>query len=305
MSMTTSGIYSPTSYTIPVKSLTKPIHVAIIGDIHRDASGFSKRAWTHHLRKLKSLAEVGDLYAALIGDYMDFASTSEKKAVRDVHESTLKKWDNDAIADTERIAKELLGCGIKGFLFALNGNHSWEFRTNHLASYGTSALQEAGHPPGLADTDHLLAHLLGTVCPGVMTICNMVFEYQSSRLSYKWCAHHGRGGGSTVGAALNPIEKMAGAVEADIYVQGHTHQMAAAKRVRIHLGQDNKTRHKTITLIRNGSFLKAYEDGEPNHVVDSLMMPAHLGASIIRFDLFKDKNPDGSRALVAEQMVMF
>lgn len=303
MSSKTSSIYSATKYEIPITCMKKPIHLAIIGDLHRDAPGFSKRAWAHHRRKLRSL---DNLYGVLIGDYNDFASTSEKKVTRDVHESTLMKWDHAAIDDTEKVVDELKSCGFLGFLFALNGNHSWEFRTNHLASYGTSALQERGYPPMLPDSDHLLAHMLGTTCPGVMTLCNMVFNYKGCKLSYRWCAHHGKGGGSTVGASLNPIEKMAATAEADIYVQGHTHQMAAAKRVRIQLGPDDITRHKTITLVRNGSFLKAYEDGQPNHVVDALMTPAHLGGAIIRFDLFNDTDAKtGRRSFHAEPMVMF
>lgn len=300
MSLKTSGIYSPCSLTVPVKSLSKPIHLAVIGDLHRDAPGFSKRAWAHHVRKLKSL---DNLYGILIGDYNDFASTSERHATRDLHESTLKTMDHNAISATERVAKDLEACNFKGFLFALNGNHVWNFETNHLAAHGTAALQERGYPI-VADTDHLLAHMLGTTCPGVMTICNLTMDYNGGQTSLKICAAHGKGGGSTVGASLNPIEKMAGNMEADIYIQGHTHQMAAAKRVRIML-RNNKTVHRPLTLIRNGAFLKAYEDGEPNHVVDSMMTPSYLGGSIIRLDLFRDKEKDGTKTLAVEQMVMF
>ena len=299
--MLTSGVYSSSQFTIPVKSITRPVHIAVLGDLHRDAPGFSSRAWNHHRRKLKTLE---NLYCILIGDYNDFASTSERKAIRDVHESTLKGWDHDAIVKTEKVATELRDCGFLGYLFALSGNHTWEFRTNHLASHGTAALQERGYPI-VADSDELLAHILGTKCPGVMTICNVTFDAAGCKTTIGICAHHGKGGGSTVGASLNPVERMASAAEAHIYIQGHTHQMAAAKRCKLKLHQ-GVTQHQTITLLRNGSFLKAYEDGEPNHVVDSLMMPSYLGASVLRFDLFreKDKKTD-KRVLSLETMVMF
>lgn len=297
--MKTSGIYSPCAYTVDVKSLKRPIHLAVLGDIHRDASGFSSRAWRHHRRKLSTLE---NLYGILIGDYLDFASTSERKQMRDTHESTLKRMDIAVIDDVEKLAAEIQGCGFLGIAFLLNGNHVWEFTTNHLASFGTSALQQRGYPI-VPDSDHLLAHILKTNCPGVMTICNFTLHYHGARLSYKIAGHHGKGGGSTIGSALNPIEKMSSNVEADIYVQGHTHQMAAAKRVRICLA-DNKTKHRTITMIRNGSFLKAYEDGEPSHVVDSQMTPAHLGGAVIRFDLFNEEIK-GQKTFSAETMVMF
>lgn len=93
-------------------------------------------------------------------------------------------------------------------------------------------------------------------------------------------AHHGTGGGGTLGSAINRKAKLQEIVHGmDFYMAGHDHQLVAGSR-NILLPKRDKIIHQRIHYIDTGSFLDWNESYAEKH-----MMPlGKLGAPRLRFD---------------------
>jgi hypothetical protein len=106
----------------------------------------------------------------------------------------------------------------------------------------------------------------------------LLVVYHVGDQEYNLYVRHGRGGGATMGAAVNRLEKQERIIDADVYVSGHTHtQVAFPKNTFVRDG-DRVVRKKRL-FICSGSFL-GYED----YAAVAGFPPAHIGAPRIFFD---------------------
>lgn len=106
----------------------------------------------------------------------------------------------------------------------------------------------------------------------------LVVVYHVGDQEYTLFVRHGRGGGATMGAAVNNLERQERIIDADIYVSGHTHtQVAFPKNVFVREG-DEVVRKKRL-FVCSGSFL----GWEPYAAVAGYA-PAHIGAPRIFMD---------------------
>ena len=144
----------------------------------------------------------------------------------------------------------------------LNGNHYGEFQSG-------------------ITTDQKLADMLQCRFLGVASLVQIQFVKGTKPFaSVILYAHHGKGGGATIGGSMNPVQRMQLIAEADIYLMGDNHQKSVAFDSRIRLGMGGgkvKVRDRKILLARTGSFLKAYEDDQKSYVADMCLKPADLG----------------------------
>jgi hypothetical protein len=159
-----------------------------------------------------------------------------------------------------------------------NGNHDWQFTTGRFNGRWASEV--------LAES--LGAKHIGYVAYSVVRLMN-VAEGLNSRIDIVSC--HGRGGGRRIGAGFNTIEDMSYIFEgADIYAQGHNHQLGGVPSARLKVdfcrGTDKlMLTDKVISFIRTGSSMQGYKAGERTYVSDNLMKPCALGfpISVIEF----------------------
>lgn len=107
---------------------------------------------------------------------------------------------------------------------------------------------------------------------------SVLVRYLVGDQTYDLYLRHGAGGGGTVGAQVNRLEKQAGIIDADIYVSGHTHTQVAFPRDVFVMEGDKPVRKKRL-FVCSGSFL-SYED----YAATAGLPPAHIGAPRIYLD---------------------
>ena len=107
---------------------------------------------------------------------------------------------------------------------------------------------------------------------------SLLVVYHVGDQEYNLFLRHGRGGGATMGAAVNNLEKQERIIDADIYVSGHIHtQVAFPKDIFVREG--NRVVRKKRLFVCSGSFL----GWEPYAAVAGYP-PAHIGAPRIFMD---------------------
>lgn len=106
----------------------------------------------------------------------------------------------------------------------------------------------------------------------------LVVVYHVGDQEYTLYVRHGKGGGATMGAAVNRLEKQERIIDADVYVSGHTHTQVAFPKNTFIVEGDNVVRKKRM-FICSGSFV-GYED----YAKVAGFPPAHIGAPRIFFD---------------------
>lgn len=258
--MKTSGRFSLHRFNIDSRA-SVPIRIVFFGDVHRDAPLHAKDKWQEFLAYARGLKNA---YFVGMGDYIDSASTSERECLgrASLHESTRNDLEGIAKAKVALLAKEL--GFMKGRLIGLiNGNHFFQFED------GTN-------------TDNKLAERLGCKYLGVSSFVRLTVNHSGRRLPFDLWLHHGAGGSRMPGGSINRVDQMREHAEADAYAMGHDHKRGvfpANPRLSLeHCSKEGlRLKERQQWLIRSGSFLKAYEDGEVSYNVDSARGPCSLG----------------------------
>jgi hypothetical protein len=244
-----------------------------VGDNHDDIDGHV----SDHLKQVKqfkSQHKPHEVLFHLMGDYGDFCSTSERAMINSskLHDTTRKTLDDVAEARLVKRIKQFEF--MKGRVIGVhNGNHDWQFTTGRFnGRYASEVLAEA-----------LGAKHIGYVAYSIVQLFNCCEGGVYSRIDI---VCHGRGGGRRIGAGFNTIEDMSYIFEgADIYAQGHNHQLGGVPSARLSVSFCPKTNKmhlvdKVISFIRTGSSMQGYRAGERTYVSDNLMKPCALGFPI-------------------------
>jgi len=268
--MYSNSIFTIYNYEIKVKEINKPIYLIPFGDIHRFAPLCDDEKWFEFIewaRKKPNCMFLG------MGDYFDFLSFNERKAMSQIlHESSYKTIEEMIVSHTDSLIKEIefMRGKIVGFI---EGNH-----------YG---VLESG-----ISTTQYMCEKLKTKYLGVSSFIRLSFIFGRRRsASIDIWAHHGRGASRLCGGSINTVEQMCNVGEADIYLMGHDHKKSVALKTRLSLNGSGKLtlhQHK-ILLGRTGSFLRGYVDGEPSYIARGAMAPTDLGTLKIELTPKRDQ----------------
>ena len=273
--------YEVKQKTIELENLNDKIVLWFFGDVHRDTDSCDVERWKWFLKKAK---EDENAYFIGMGDYHDFASTREKKALnREMHETTIKKFDDIAIRENKALMQEI--GFIKGRTLGLvEGNHNW-FSLN-----GKSSTEDLA--------DRLEADYLGWLCHYTLTL---KFPKLNKSTSLHFVLCHGKAGGKTFGATLNQVGDLKAIFPiADIYCMGHDHQRAAlpvSVLVPTHGNGVYSIKQKRQFLCRSGAFKKAYCPGEHTYEVGRLFKPADLGALRMTIGVHREEKKGTDRLI--------
>ena len=274
--MRTSGDFTIHDFVIEFEKYGEPIYLIPFGDVHRSSPMCAVDRWHEMLEWGKTKKRC---YFLGMGDYDDLGSTSERKLLNspDLHDSTVKTLEDLYLKHVKRFAEEIKF--MKGKLIGiLNGNHFGMFQTG-------------------VNTDQKLAELMGCSYLGANSFIRLKFwcrtRKQRGYTTVDIWAHHGRGGGRTVGGSMNPVEQMAQSAEADIYLMGDNHQKSAIHKSRLRLNGAGPLAlsHRKILLCRTGSFLKGYEQNCASYVVDAGLPPTELG--VVKIELTPRRDQKG------------
>lgn len=223
------------------------LHMYPVGDIHLGSPSCAEDALDEWLKYIVetpnvSLLNTGDnLNAAIVGSVSDVYT--EKYTVQEARRLLTEKFQPVAAA------KKLDGI--------IDGNHE------------ARIYRATGDSPNAAVADAL----------GVpYATASLLVVYHVGDQEYTCYVRHGQGGGSTMGAAVNRLEKQERIIDADIYISGHTHTQVAFPKETFFRDGDRTVRRKRM-FVSSGSFL-GYED----YAKVAGYPPAHIGAPRVFLD---------------------
>lgn len=248
-------------------SQTQKVLVLPVGDVHWGSRDFP----IEHFKNFLQWGYDRGAYFIGMGDYLDFTSTSQRQIMGVLRDSTKERLDEmvryeaDAFLEATKFTKGR-------WLGMLSGNHTWTFA-------------------GGNSVDQLLCKGLECDYLGDMTILRLVLTNFPGHPEADTIvvAHHGKGGGSTVGGQLGKPEHLLKWLNADIILMGHSHAKLAAPIDRINITPDGIISHRTTVVARTGSFLRAYAGTDPqdldspafmsegSYVEKAALMPSALG----------------------------
>jgi hypothetical protein len=264
--------------------LNEPINFWFFGDVHRDTPNCDVERWKWFLQKAKKSMDEHETYFFGMGDYHDFASTSEKKKLRnnELHDTTIDKLDRLAESDNRAFAAEIsfMRGHVLGFI---EGNHSWLFRN------------------GKNSTDDL-AERLGTESLGWLCHYTIAFEFEGSKSgtnqSINFVLCHGRAGGKTAGNTINQVDDLRRIFPAaDVYCMAHDHERGAWPKDVLLPSIEGELKQKRQMLCRSGSYMKGYVDNEPSYVVGRLLRPSDLGSLHLQISFHRDREEKHDRVI--------
>lgn len=222
-----------------------------------------------------------DAYFGFMGDMHDVMSPSNRRRLASaaLYDNTRDWMERKMQEDIEYLYEDVLKPTKGRWLWWLEGHHFWEF------SDGTT-------------TDTELCRRLGAPFVGTCGFMRLRFvderegrNVHSQTLDI-W-AHHGTGGGTTVGAILNKLERVAGSFSADLYFMGHANRLGAVPKPLLELGGSGGNlylKNRDRYLVATGAFDRGYQVGSRDgltrrprggYVEQRAMLPTGLGAPLV------------------------
>lgn len=231
-------------------------YIIPIGDLHRGDRHLSARGLGKLKGYLEWVQERPNAYTFLMGDILNVASRSSK--------TNPFESDSDEYAKALELFRpyrgKIIGC--------ITGNHEQRM----YKDYGFNPLQPFCSELGIPYCGYSAVIRLR-----VGQRAEAPNQYQQIYWGY---AHHGNGGGGTMGAALNKKVKLQEIVHGmDFYMAGHDHQLIVGTR-NILLPKRNKIEHQRVHYIDTGSFL----DWDGSYAEEAAMHISKQGAPRLRFD---------------------
>ena len=199
-------------------------------------------------------------FAVLMGDLFNFAGRQTKTS----------PFENDAeeVFEAEEFFKPYSKL-IKG---AIRGNH--ELRI----------VNEFGFDPLKGFCKHLDIPYLGSLAVVRIRVGAREENPKWYHQNYYMAIHHTRGGGGSLGNALNSPTKLEKVVSGcDVYAGGHNHQLATGVGERFIVGPHGPKLMK-VHYVSCGSYL----DYENSYAEEIMLTPGKLGSPRIRFSGERD-----------------
>jgi hypothetical protein len=261
------------AHKLQVPTGTQEIVIAPLGDIQ----------WAGHKEHIaysalqEYIAEALERKAWFIGmgDYVDFASPSNRQRLRNanLYDTAEQVIDDKARSLVDELYAEILAPTAGRWLGLLEGHH-W----THLLTGDT--------------TDQYLCSKLRAPFLGTCAYIGLVFKTTNGSRTVTIWVHHGEGGGQAAAAPVQKLEGMANYWEADVMIIGHMTKKANTQVQRCYSVMASRiptVRYKTIHLVGAGGWLKGYAERtrqghtpRGGYVEKRMMRPVALGSSFIR-----------------------
>lgn len=268
-------LFSTHQYTIPVEKLGVPINLVPIGDVHWGSPNCAKDKFR---RFIAETSELKNPHYLFLGDTHDLASTTEKEHIAKLHESTQYQLDAWAEEQCDEFL-DILGPSVVGRTIGLiEGNHHHRFTD------------------GSTSTNYM-ARKLKTKYLGGASLIRLRFKDGTSIATVDILAYHGRGGGRTVGAPFNTLEKDYNAFDVQMVISGHDHKkgvLPAPPRVGLTKGRGKLgLQSRNGLLVKSGTFLQSYDAGKRSYAVRHMYPPVALGGVVIQMTPKRERGKNG------------
>lgn len=202
-------------------------YVYPLGDVHKGSPDHARDRWNEWLGYLERTEGTSMLGTG------DFFNAALRTSVSDIYAETMNVEQAQDELETE--LGPLAAAGRLDLL--LPGNHE------------ARIWKAAGYEPVRQMSKVLRVPYAKSIA---------VVLYRVGDEEYSFVVRHGHGGGSTVGAKANRLEKQARTIEAEVYISGHTHTQQVFPQQQFYLdrsGQVPVVRRRTAYFVSSGSFL--------------------------------------------------
>ncbi len=242
--------------------------IAPLGDIQ--FSGDNGSTAQDHLKRHIDRALKLDAWFIGMGDYIDFASPSNRARIRsaNLYDTAEEVLEDAAGSLVDEVYERFLKPTTGRWIGLLEGHHFFEY--------------------GGRTSDMLLAERLNTRHLG--TSCYVNIQPADVTL---W-AHHGQGGGQLPSSPLNKLYHVAAGLEgADVYMMGHTTKASCVRLSRPYPVWKPRPQfiHRDILLVNTGGFSKSNVVGHRrggiprgDYAEAGMMTPSPLTAPLIHVD---------------------
>lgn len=231
-----------------------------IGDLHRGDRHLSARGLTKLKGYLEWVKARSNARIFLMGDILNVASRNSKT----------NPFESLSGSDEYQKAVELFQPYADKIVGCITGNHEQRM----YRDYGFNPLQPFCRELGIPYCGY------SAVLKIRVNKRRRVQNGDQYEQVYWGFAHHGNGGGGTMGAALNKKIKLQEIVHGmDFYMAGHDHQLIVGTR-NILLPKRDKIEHQRVHYIDTGSFL----DWNESYAEEAGMHISKQGAPRLRFD---------------------
>ena len=270
-------VFTNHKFTIEIEKESDITNIWFFGDVHAGCAGHDEDRFDYFLKRAFQ-SDKEDTYFVGMGDYFDFASTSEQGHLKagKIHETTMALFDEVVEKGVRKMVKKLIPMKDKVIGF-IEGNHAWTYQNGNTA---TKDMAERLNAKELGWLSHVTLEFY---------IKN---RDKSQIVTMILC--HGKAGGKLMGNSLNQVEDLKRIFPAaDIYVMGHDHQrFAVPSSIILPLFKNGKIylKQKRQYSCRSGSFLKAYTENKSEYVVGRLLKPSDLGAIKLEIRFHRDDN---------------
>ena len=248
--------------------------ILLSSDRHHDSVRCNRKYEKYHLDQAKErgayILDFGDLFCAMQGKY------DPRKSMDDIRSEDVGADYLDRIV---RHAAEDYAPYAKLFLLIGKGNHE----TAILKHNSTCLISQ-------------LVYQLNQEFGGSVNIGGyggwVRFQFtinKTKRKSLNLKYHHGAGGGGPVTKGVIQTNRQAVYLpDADIVVNGHTHDSWVLQLARERLSEAGKVGRDLLWFVRTPGYKNEYADGSGGFAVEKWMPPKPMGATWLRF--FYDRN---------------
>lgn len=261
-------LFTTHRFEIPFDKFGQEIGLFPHSDIHFGAYNHDSNRWRRALDKCKELEKTMPIYYLGGGDYIDLASTSERKIFGDdkIHDTSRATIDQIAERITDDYLKET--AFMKGKMIGMvEGNHYFKYESGQ-----TNTMQ--------------MCKFMNCKYLGGISIIRLVFKYsKGTKLAsldiYNSHTAGAKSSGRRAGGSLNKLEDMMHVVDADLYLAGHDHHFNMSLPSTIHLDNRMNIKERERMLVRTGSFQKGWMPDHAGYVPTFNGRPNYLGCPLI------------------------
>lgn len=240
-----------------------------LGDVHFGSVNCDVQAFDDVVAEIRENPNA--LWVGM-GDMVESIAPNDKRwHAGGVDEKVVNLASQDRIGDVyvEKLAWKLRGIADKCICYG-DGNHEAAFNKHYYTNLSVRVLEEIGRPDAYTEW----------AC-----LTRLSFEgKQGDRHTVRLFSSHGWQGGRMDGAKVNEVRRLMAYVDADIYLQGHSHSKFVVPQTRLDANQSwTKLVAKKVYVAHTGSFLRTLQHGSVGYAERAGYPPTTLGT--VKFTL--------------------
>jgi len=249
---------------VTLENIEKPLTIIPIGDVHY---GNANVDLPKFLATIEYIRNKENCYAILMGDMCEAINMSDKRFdVESVAPELKSRLSDITFAQYENM-RDMLAPIKDKILCSIRGNHGDNLRVRYNTDFDAWMCKELGIPMA-----------------GYSAFLKLKFDrtqFHAETLTF--FLHHGIMSSRLTGAKVNAVERLAENFVADIYLNGHSHDLFCTAKVQLSAaGMHIKERRQYFA--HTGTFLKTYVEGNLSYAERALYPPLKTG--VLKFSIY-------------------